>query len=328
MFTAPPPVARLASPYRSENEVLDGLLARLASGLDWGLAATRAVPWVQAVRDKPAPFWAMESLLREYPISSAEGLALMRLAEALLRVPDAETAIALTADQLGRADFDAASGGPHKMLASLSASAITLSKRFLPDSEQDTGLLRRLGAQTVVAATVRAIQLLGRQFVLGRSIAEAMDEAASARKAQGGLRFSFDMLGEGARTEADAERYLASYRDAIDAIAGGRVAASPEGADGISIKLSALFSRYEDAQRERVFAELLPRVWQLVARAAQANLNLTIDAEESDRLELSLDVFEALAARIARHAPAWRGFAPAAPAGPTAAPAGGARGAG
>ncbi|MFL6660635.1 MAG: L-glutamate gamma-semialdehyde dehydrogenase [Rhizobacter sp.] len=308
MFTAPPPVARLASPYRPEIDTATALAASLAQGLDWSKAAAMAAPWVQAVRDKPAPFWAMESLLREYPISSAEGLALMRLAEALLRVPDAETAIALTADQLGRADFDAASGGPHKMLASLSASAITLSKRFLPDSEQDTGLLRRLGAQTVVAATVRAIQLLGRQFVLGRSIAEAMDEAASARKAHAGLRFSFDMLGEGARTEADAERYLASYRDAIAAIAEGRVAASPEGADGISIKLSALFSRYEDAQRERVFAELLPRVWQLVERAALANLNLTIDAEESDRLELSLDVFEALAARIARHAPAWRGF--------------------
>src|SRR5436853_2668378 len=308
MFTAPPPVARLASPYRPEIDSVTALAASLAQGLDWSKAAAMAAPWVQAVRDKPAPFWAMESLLREYPISSAEGLALMRLAEALLRVPDAETAIALTADQLGRADFDAAGGGPHKMLASLSASAITLSKRFLPDSEQDTGLLRRLGAQTVVAATVRAIQLLGRQFVLGRSIAEAMDEAASARKAQAGLRFSFDMLGEGARTESDAERYLASYAHAIGAIAAGRVATSPEGADGISIKLSALFSRYEEAQRERVFAELLPRVWQLVARAAQANLNLTIDAEESDRLELSLAVFEALAARIARHAPAWRGF--------------------
>src|SRR5438445_3996346 len=152
MFTAPAPAARLPHPYRNESEVLGALLAPLR-GLAWRDAVRVARPWVQSVRDKPAPFWAMESLLREYPISSAEGLALMRLAEALLRVPDAETAIALTADQLGKAEFDAASGGPHKMLASLSASAITLSKRFLPDSEQDTGLLRRLGAQTVVAAT-------------------------------------------------------------------------------------------------------------------------------------------------------------------------------
>ena len=308
MFSTSAPKARLPSPYRDELDVLAGLLARLSGGVDWPAAVRMARPWVQAVRDKPAPFWAMESLLREYPISSAEGLALMRLAEALLRVPDAETAIALTADQLGKADFESASGGPHKLLANLSASAIAMSKRFLPENDSERGLFKRLGAQTVVAATVRAIQLLGRQFVLGRSIGEAMHEAAAARQAQAGLRFSYDMLGEGARTEADALRYLASYQGAIAAIASGRVADSPESADGISIKLSALFSRYEDAQRERVFAELLPRVWQLIEVAARANLNLTIDAEESDRLELSLDVFEALAHRIAAEHPQWRGF--------------------
>jgi len=320
MFITDPPAARLPFPYRPEFEVLSSLLATLSGAVDWPAAVRTARPWVQAVRDKPAPFWAMESLLREYPISSAEGLALMRLAEALLRVPDAETAIALTADQLGKADFYTASGGPHKMLANLSASAIALSKKFLPGNDArgdgEHGLFKRLGAQTVVAATVRAIQLLGRQFVLGRSIKEAMGEAASARKAQGGLRFSYDMLGEGARTEADAQRYLASYLNAIRAIAGGAsggaaqgvACAGPEAADGISIKLSALFSRYEDSQRERVFSELLPRVWQLIEPAARADLNLTIDAEESDRLELSLDVFEALAKRIAAEFPRWRGF--------------------
>ena len=321
MFTTTTtPAARLPFPYRPEFEVLSSLMATLNGAVDWPATVHTARPWVQAVRDKPAPFWAMESLLREYPISSAEGLALMRLAEALLRVPDAETAIALTADQLGKADFDTASGGPHKMLASLSASAIALSKKFLPENDAradgESGLFRRLGAQTVVAATVRAIQLLGRQFVLGRSIREAMGEAASARKAQGGLRFSYDMLGEGARTEADAQRYLASYLNAIRGLSGGgsggaatgAASAGPEAADGISIKLSALFSRYEDSQRERVFSDLLPRVWQLIEPAAKADLNLTIDAEESDRLELSLDVFEALAKRIAAEFPQWRGF--------------------
>lgn len=301
--------ARLPFPYRPEQGVVADAMARLAGRLDWPGVVAAARPWVEAVRAQPAPFWAMESLLREYPISSAEGLALMRLAEALLRVPDAETAIALTADQLGRADFEhAAEGSPHGMLASLSASAIALSKRFLPDQEQPPGLLQRLGARTVVAATVRAIQLLGRQFVLGRTIGEAMDEAQAQRRMLANLRFSYDMLGEGARTEADAERYLASYRRAIDAIAAGRVAASPMAADGISIKLSALFSRYEDAQRERVFAELLPRAWSLAEQAATANLNLTIDAEESDRLELSLDLFDALAERIAGRFPQWQGF--------------------
>jgi len=320
-FVAKPQQARLPYPYRAEVEVVEAALATLTGQLDWSQVIRIGRPWVEAVREKPAPFWAMESLLREYPISSAEGLALMRLAEALLRVPDVETAIALTADQLGRAEFDADSvvDGPHKMLAGISASAISLSKKFLPDADGEGGLLKRLGAKTVVAATVRAIQLLGRQFVLGRTIEEAMDEAKDQRKdvesarrgagtAASGLRFSYDMLGEGARTEHDAERYLASYANAINAIARGQVAASPENADGISIKLSALFSRYEDAQRERVFAELLPRVWTLVELAAKANLNLTIDAEETDRLELSLDVLDALAERIAATFPKWQGF--------------------
>jgi RHH-type proline utilization regulon transcriptional repressor/proline dehydrogenase/delta 1-pyrroline-5-carboxylate dehydrogenase len=310
----PPPSGlhpRLPAPCRREAELLSGLLPPLATAIDWPRVVSTARPWVQAVRDKPAPFWAMESLLREYPISSAEGLALMRLAEALLRVPDTETAVALTADQLGRAAFDSHAEGPHKMLATLSASAISLSKKFLPESQGspgDNGLIKRLGAQTVVAATVRAIQLLGRQFVLGRSIREAMSEAHQAREHQPGLRFSYDMLGEGARTEADAQRYLAAYLNALEAIAAKRATGDPTTADGISIKLSALFSRYEELQRARVFAELLPRVWQLVELAAQANLNLTIDAEESDRLELSLDVLDALAARIAATFPQWRGF--------------------
>jgi RHH-type proline utilization regulon transcriptional repressor/proline dehydrogenase/delta 1-pyrroline-5-carboxylate dehydrogenase len=307
-FTAPPEQPRLPDPYRAEGPVAQALAARTAAALDWPGVIAMAAPWVEQVRSNPAPFWAMESLLREYPITSAEGLALMRLAEALLRVPDAPTAIALTADQLGRADFDGASEGPHKMLAALSASAISLSKRFLPGAEDDGGLFKRLGAQTVVAATVRAIQLLGRQFVLGRNIGEAMGEADTARKAQKQLRFSYDMLGEGARTEDDARRYQAAYVGAIQAIAAGQRADSPEAADGISIKLSALFSRYEVLQRERVFAELLPRVWALIELAAPANINLTIDAEEVDRLELSLDVLDTLAARIAEVYPQWRGF--------------------
>ena len=311
MSTRLDPAPRLPYPYRPEPEVVGALMQPLQGRLAWPAVVTQATPWVRAVREQPAPFWALESLLREYPISSSEGLALMRLAEALLRVPDAETAIALTADQLGRAEFDGEGGpaeGPHKMLAQISASAIALSKKFLPESENPPGLLQRLGSRTVVAATVRAIQLLGRQFVLGRSIGEAMDEAGSQRKAQARLSFSYDMLGEGARTERDAERYLASYRHALRAIAGGRVASSPMAADGISIKLSALFTRYEDAQRERVAAVLLPRVKALVDEAATANLNLTIDAEESDRLELSLALFEALAAHIAATHPQWQGF--------------------
>ncbi|TMJ13870.1 MAG: L-glutamate gamma-semialdehyde dehydrogenase [Alphaproteobacteria bacterium] len=262
---ASPDVQRLPNPYRPEAEVVR--------------------------RRHPPPFWAMESLLKEYPISSAEGLALMRLAEALLRVPDAETAIALTADQLGRADFEGAADGA---LARLSQAAITMSKKMLPQ-EEHPGVFGRLGARTVVAATLRAVQLLGRQFVLGQDIVEAMDAAHDARRDLPNLRFSFDMLGEGARTEHDAQRYLASYTHAIEAIASRASVHGPvERNDGISIKLSA--------------RELVPRVWQLAAQAARANINLTIDAEEVDRLEISLDVFEALAAQVAKHHPHWQGF--------------------
>ena len=316
---APPARARLPFPYRSESEVVAASMAALGvARLDWPAVVEMARPWVLGARAKPAPFWAMESLLREYPISTAEGLALMRLAEALLRVPDAETAIALTADQLGRADFESAlAEGPHKLLSQLSASAIALSKKFLPDAsdadDEAQGLLQRLGAKTVVAATVRAIQLLGRQFVYARSIVDAMAEARAQRRGQSGLQFSFDMLGEGARTEAAAAAYLAAYERAIRAVADGRGppaagAAGPQGRDEISVKLSALFSRYEDGQRERVFAELLPRVWRLVDLAARADINLAIDAEESDRLEISLDLLEALAERVAAEHPHWGGL--------------------
>jgi RHH-type transcriptional regulator, proline utilization regulon repressor / proline dehydrogenase / delta 1-pyrroline-5-carboxylate dehydrogenase len=340
-----PDADRLPSPYRAEAQVVAQRLQQLAGHLDWVSAARSAVPWVQAVRDNPPPFWAMESLLKEYPISSNEGLALMRLAEALLRVPDAETAIVLTADQLGRADFSfdgvqepGRDGGDAQSLPSalsrLSSAAIALSKQFLPDQQADKasekpGLFARLGARTVVAATLRAVQLLGRQFVLGQTIDDAMSDAKSAQSKTPQLSFSYDMLGEGARTEADAQRYLASYQNAIEKIAAraskpsatvSSAASAINGVnskalvgdcahnDGISIKLSALHPRYEYTQHARVMRELVARVWVLCDKAARAHINLTIDAEEVDRLELSLDVFEALAEKVAQVHPQWTGF--------------------
>ena len=296
---------RLPFSYRPEAEVVAHRLDVVHTGLDWAAAAKVASPWVQAVRDNPPPFWAMESLLKEYPISSAEGLALMRLAEALLRVPDAETAIALTADQLGRADFD---GSGDKVLARLSSTAIAMSKHFLPGATEGSGIMGKLGAKTVVAATLRAVQLLGRQFVLGQTMQEAQREAGIARKGAN-LTFSYDMLGEGARTDEDALRYLKSYADAIESIAArANKTGALEQNDGISIKLSALHPRYEDAQSQRVMDELVPRVWGLCKAAAAANINLTIDAEEVDRLELSLEVFEALVSLVAQEQPQWTGF--------------------
>jgi RHH-type transcriptional regulator, proline utilization regulon repressor / proline dehydrogenase / delta 1-pyrroline-5-carboxylate dehydrogenase len=307
---------RLPTPYRPEAEIVSSRLQALEGALDWAAVAAQAAPWVQAVRDNPPPFWAMESLLREYPLSSAEGLALMRLAEALLRIPDADTAIALTADQLSRADFDGAGDGA---LTRLSSAAISMSKHFLPDSDAaaQPGLLAKLGAKTVVTATLRAVQLLGKQFVLGQTIDEALDVAVNGRK-KGNISFSYDMLGEGARTQVDADMYLASYSTAIKSIADREISiktndqeilkSTAQTADGISIKLSALHPRYEWSQQSRVMKELVPRVWQLCEQAAQANMNLTIDAEEVDRLELSLHVFEALVIKIAKHYPQWSGL--------------------
>ncbi len=300
---------RLPNPYRLEADVVKAHLHSLGDALDWAAATVAAKPWVESVRANPPPFWAMESLLKEYPISSAEGLALMRLAEALLRVPDVDTAIALTADQLGRADFAGGDEKSAKAMARLSSSAIGLSKKFLPAADGTGGALSKLGARAVVAATLRAVQLLGKQFVLGQTIHDAMDEAQSAKKKQSGIRFSYDMLGEGARTELDAQAYLASYTNAIHSIAArARIIWACELNDGISIKLSALHPRFEHTQHARVMAELVPRVWGLCQLAARANINLTIDAEEVDRLELSLDVFEALAALVALNHPEWRGF--------------------
>ena len=299
---------RLPHPYREELAIVRRNVRHAASALHWPDVIDAARPWVTAVRANPPPFWAMESLLKEYPISKPEGLALMRLAEALLRVPDSATAIALTADQLGRADFEGKGDG---MMAKLSNSVIALSKKTLPEAANPSGLFGKLGAKTVVAATVRAVQLLAKQFVLGQTIEEAIAEAKSQRKESSYLRFSFDMLGEGARTMQDADRYFASYEHAIKNLAKAHAASptlGPEDSDGISIKLSALHPRYEDAQHERVMTELTPRVWQLCEMAAAAQINLTIDAEEVDRLELSLDVFEALLKQVQTQCPQWRGF--------------------
>jgi RHH-type transcriptional regulator, proline utilization regulon repressor / proline dehydrogenase / delta 1-pyrroline-5-carboxylate dehydrogenase len=313
------PSQRLPSPYRPESDIVAARLQVLEGELDWRAVQQTAKPWVQAVRDNPPPFWAMETLLKEYPLSSTEGLALMRLAEALLRVPDAETAIALTADQLGKADFSAGDG--NSALGKLGNLAIAQAKHFLPSAESG-GLIGKLGAKTVVAATLRAVQLLGKQFVLGQTIGEALEVGRSTHEKNPRITHSFDMLGEGARTQNDADRYLDSYLNAINSIAAhadsiwanstksleNPAKSSPQQQDGISIKLSALHPRYEWTQHARVMHELVPRVWQLIERAAAANMNLTIDAEEVDRLELSLDVLEALVQRIGREFPQWSGF--------------------
>ena len=289
----------LPPPYRDENQQVEALLSALNGKLNWLNVIDQARPWVEAVRKQPAPFWALESLLREYPITSAEGLALMRLAEALLRVPDTGTAALLAADQLGRARF--AGEEKQSWITQISGRVLILSRRLLAEKETRS-LVQRLGMNTVVTAVVRAIALLGRQFVLGQDLGEARRRSAEARKKQPALCYSYDMLGEGARNSADATRYAASYESALRALATQTGNGGPRERDGISIKLSALHPRFEEAQRARLWRELFPKLQQLAELAAQGRLNLTLDAEESDRLELQLDLLDALQQHIAGHA--------------------------
>ncbi len=331
----------LPPPIRDEAWLQARHIAQLAEVLDWPAVLAQASPWIEQVRANPPPFWAMESLLREYPISSAEGLALMRLAEALLRIPDTETAIALAADQLGGlSNLEHTHDTAHGLPATLVASALALARRWLPQPSEPHAaerskntheahhaptLIERLGARAVVAASLRAVQLLGRQFVLGRNLNAALTQAAALSEAaeladvdlrhrmHAKLRFSFDMLGEGARTAADAKRYFHAYEAALHTLAARAKQkdpshSSPRENDGISIKLSALHPRFEALQWARIEHDLLARLRTLVDIAAAGNLNLTIDAEESDRLELTLRVFDTLARHVRITHASWSGF--------------------
>jgi len=248
---------------------------------------------IEAIRTNDDPLGGVEDMLREFALSTKEGLALMVLAEALLRVPDARTADRFIEDKLGEGDFIHHETKSSAFLVNASAWALGMSARVLQPGETPDGtigrLVKRLGAPAVRAATRQAMRLMGSHFVLGETI-----EAALARAQSGGaLRYSFDMLGEGARTAADAERYFAAYASAIEAIGGSAGTRPLPDRPGISIKLSALHPRFEALSRQRVLAELVPRLVDLAQRAKSYNLNLTVDAEEADRLELSLEVIAA-----------------------------------
>ena len=254
----------------------------------------RARRLVAAIRARIGGLGGVEDFLHAYALSTKEGLALMVLAEALLRVPDAETADRLIEDKLKAGDWAHRDARSTALLVSASAWTLGLTARVIHPGETPegivAGLVKRLGLPAVRAATRQAMRLLGSHFVLGQTIEEALSRAGSHRE----FLYSFDMLGEAARTTKDAKRYFESYAGAIDAI--GRSAANealPK-RPGISVKLSALHPRYEPLSRDRVLRELVPKLLEL-ARLAKANeLNFTVDAEEADRLELSLDVITAV----------------------------------
>ena len=235
----------------------------------------------------------MESFLAEYGLATDEGVALMSLAEALLRVPDAETVDALIHDKVGGSDWASHFGASSNQLVNFSSWALSLTADVLGDPEvgPKNALHRavaRLGEPVIRTAVAQAMRLLGSQFVFGRTIDEAITNAKKPEAL--GYRYSYDMLGEAARTSEDAARYFEAYSRAIASLAPHCKSASVRDNPGISVKLSALHPRYEFAQRHRVMTELVESTRKLALAARAANMGFNIDAEEMDRLDLSLDI--------------------------------------
>jgi RHH-type proline utilization regulon transcriptional repressor/proline dehydrogenase/delta 1-pyrroline-5-carboxylate dehydrogenase len=250
----------------------------------------RAARLIEGIRARSGGLGGIEDFLHAYSLSTKEGLALMVLAEALLRVPDAATADRLIEDKLATGEWDTAELKSDAFLVSASAWTLGITARIIqPGETPETildGLRKRLGLPAVRTATRQAMRLLGSHFVLGQTIEEALGRAGAQPEA----RYSFDMLGEGARTAADAARYLRAYSSAIDAIGKSAGEHGLPDRPGISIKLSALHPRFEAVSRDRVLSEVVPDVLALARRARDHDLNFTVDAEEADRLELTLDV--------------------------------------
>ena len=259
----------------------------------------RAQALVQAVRAQRVSSGGIDAFLREYDLSSQEGVVLMCLAEALLRIPDATTADLLIEEKLRQGRWEEHLGGASSLFVNASTWGVMLAGRLLRLDDEATrdlsGYMARLVARTgepVVREALRhAMRVLGRQFVMGRDIDEALQRAVSDEHRA--YRHSYDMLGEAALTAADAQRYFSSYYDALEAVgAAAQGVQDPLAVPGVSVKLSALHPRYEFSQRERALGELAPRLLALAQRAMQGGVALTVDAEESERLDLSLDLYE------------------------------------
>ncbi len=261
---------------------------------------------VEAIRAKAGGLGGIEDFLHAFSLSTKEGLVLMVLAEALLRVPDASTADRLIEDKLAAGRWLDSDVKSTALLVSASAWTLGIAARIIHPGETPETILdniaRRLGLPAVRAAIRRAMRLIGSHFVLGQTIEEALDRARSHAE----FRYSFDMLGEGARCAVDAERYYDAYAAAIEAIGSIAGNAAPSSRPGISVKLSALHPRFEAISRERVLAELVPRLLELARLAKARALQFTVDAEEADRLELSLDVIGAVLADPSLNG--WDGF--------------------
>jgi RHH-type proline utilization regulon transcriptional repressor/proline dehydrogenase/delta 1-pyrroline-5-carboxylate dehydrogenase len=305
--------AALRLAYRpDENDVVRERIgqAKMAAAQQ-GEATAIARTLVKAVRDHKAA--GLDAFLQAYDLGSDEGIALMCLAEALLRIPDAETADDLIADKLSGPDWAEKLGDSRSTFVNAATFSLLLTGKVLEEANDKSDNWRaalgravgRLGEPVIRTAVSQAMKILGKQFVFGRTIDEALKRAAPEQAK--GWSHSFDMLGEAAKTFPDAARYAKAYGDALDTIAKvakGGFRKSP----GISVKLSALHPRYEWSHAAEAKAAILPVVRELALKAAAADVHFTIDAEEADRLELSMDIIEALTADDKLFANGWGGF--------------------
>ena len=312
-MSAPLDRTALRNAYRRDEEacIAERLRQAAPATAVHGEASRIAARLVEGARALKAG--GLDAFLQTYGLGTDEGIALMCLAEALLRVPDAATADALIHDKLAGIDWSDHIGASSSTFVNAATFSLMLTGRVLEQRRDAAdgmgGTLKRavgrLGEPVIRQATLQAMKILGGQFVFGRTIDEALERAAPERKAN--LTHSFDMLGEAAMNFADAERYRQSYALALDRIAseaGEGIVRSP----GISVKLSALYPRYEYAHAAAATAALVPLLRDLAAKARDADIHFTIDAEEAERLELSLDIIEALAADDSLFSGGWQGF--------------------
>lgn len=285
--------------YRDEREVVAELLAAEPLTPDGRAAVLNdAVGLVESARKSQKRQGVVESFLQEFSLGTREGLALMCLAEALLRTPDADTRDRLIAEKIGSADWASHMGQSDSLFVNASTWGLMLTGKLVDVDDEARSdlpnflkrLVGRLGEPVIRQAVATAVKIMGEQFVVGRTI-----EAALKRSDRENWLCSFDMLGEGARTAADAERYEKIYADAIEAVGKTAKGEGPERGHGVSVKLSALSPRYQAVQEDRVWEELYPRILRLALIAAKYDINYTIDAEEADRLALSLKLLERLA---------------------------------
>jgi len=272
--------------YADEAVCVQELLDSLPWEKDRAARVTKsAVDLVQRVRKAKRKLGELESFFQKYGLNSEEGRALMTLAEALLRIPDAHTANALIHDKMVAANWLSKQGQTKDLLVRAAGMGLALTSKTLDSA------LSRLGEPVIRTAMIQAMRMLGKQFVLGQTIEEALKNCRNYQKK--GYRLSFDMLGEGARTQEDAEKFFKSYAHSIDVV--GKVANDKAGRPGVSVKLSALHPRYEYAQEDLCVPALTSMLTELAKRAANLGVALTVDAEEVDRLELCLKIFENVA---------------------------------